>query len=507
MSDEVVSDHSSDPDFQPSRILVNNLALLTDRITRNQTKENRRSKSLGRTEILETNKNILNQSNRLVSSTENILTTTSKLLDECKNILDITNPPLATTDHLEDRPASSKKTIDWNEIEHYTYSPTGWLLNRDYSKIMEDDRDLRNERQNNKGPNTTEDIQKIVEQKINEALQIRQVYPNYVKPMTTNKDNLHITFQEAIRLLPESFDGKEIETLEIFLEKCEFAVKCVIPEAIPTLLQAIQTRLVGKARQVAKYRTFEKWDELRDLLKSNLEPQRTTPYLYLELYAIKQRHGEEVLTYAMRIEQLQNLIIEQETADLPPEIAKAVENTINRQVIQVFMEGLGELKHFIKARNPETLDKAIQAAREEERIRTSNREAKQYLKPESRPSRPNIQFSPTTGNCHNCGLKGHYAKNCLKKIQNHKPVRDQNQKPNVEVRTITCNYCKKVGHKIAECRKRLYVNSKNNAGSQPEPSTSFKNVENSRRPGNGGRPAGSLQTAIIQLEECSPTQQ
>lgn len=76
--------------------------------------------------------------------------------------------------------------------------------------------------------------------------------------MTANKDNLHITFQEAIRLIPKLFDGKDTETLKIFLEKCEFAVKCVIPEAIPTLLQAIQTRLVGKARQVVKYRTFEK---------------------------------------------------------------------------------------------------------------------------------------------------------------------------------------------------------------------------------------------------------
>jgi hypothetical protein len=37
------------------------------------------------------------------------------------------------------------------------------------------------------------------------------------------------------------------------------------------------------------------------------------------------------------------------------------------------MEGLGQLKHYIKARNQETLEKAIQAAREEERIRNSNR--------------------------------------------------------------------------------------------------------------------------------------
>lgn len=102
----------------------------------------------------------------------------------------------------------------------------------------------------------------------------------------TNKDNLNITIQKALRLILKSFDEKNTETLEIFLEKCDFAVKCAIPVAIPTLLLVIQPRLVGKVYQVVKYRTFEKWDELKDTLKSNIEPQRT-PNLYLELYAMK----------------------------------------------------------------------------------------------------------------------------------------------------------------------------------------------------------------------------
>jgi len=71
----------------------------------------------------------------------------------------------------------------------------------------------------------------------------------------------------------------------------------------------------------------------------------------------------------MRVEALQNLFIEQETAECSPEVAQAMEISIKRQVIQVFMEGLGNLKDYIKARNPLTLDKALQAAREEERIK------------------------------------------------------------------------------------------------------------------------------------------
>jgi len=42
------------------------------------------------------------------------------------------------------------------------------------------------------------------------------------------------------------------------------------------------------------------------------------------------------------------------------------------------VENLGELKNVIKARNPETLEKAVQSARQKEGIINSNREAKQY---------------------------------------------------------------------------------------------------------------------------------
>lgn len=70
--------------------------------------------------------------------------------------------------------------------------------------------------------------------KYNKYTQIMQ------KSLITNKDNLHITFQESLKLISESFDRKETEALEIFLEKV--VVKCVTPDPIPTLLKAIQTR-------------------------------------------------------------------------------------------------------------------------------------------------------------------------------------------------------------------------------------------------------------------------
>jgi len=185
-----------------------------------------------------------------------------------------------------------------------------------------------------------------------------------------------ISLEVALRLLPHSFNGDNQKDMEIFLEKYEFALACTNRKVQARLLQGITVRLTGKARQAIKFRTFDTWPALRDTLKSALEPQRTTTHLFLELYSTKQKLGEDVLSYSSRIEKLQNLIVEQETNGKSLEVAKALEASFKQQAVQVFIEGLGPLKNFIKARNPTTLEKAIQASREEERVRKSAEESK-----------------------------------------------------------------------------------------------------------------------------------
>jgi len=50
-------------------------------------------------------------------------------------------------------------------------------------------------------------------------------------------------------------------------------------------------------------------------------------------------------------------------------VSKALEASLKAQPVQVFIEGSGALNDFIKARNHPTLEKAIQAAKEKERVR------------------------------------------------------------------------------------------------------------------------------------------
>jgi len=161
-----------------------------------------------------------------------------------------------------------------------------------------------------------------------------------------------IGLEAALKLLPATFSCINQEDLEVFLEQCEFAIMCANDRAKPRLLQGIMIRLTNKARAAIKFRTINSRNELKETLKNSLETKRTTTHLYLELYSSKQRPNEDVASYSSRIESLQTLILEQETSGKTLEAATPLENSLKAQTIHVFIEG--NLKDFIKARNPPT---------------------------------------------------------------------------------------------------------------------------------------------------------
>jgi len=310
-----------------------------------------------------------------------------------------------------------------------------------------------------------------------------------------------IGLEAALKLLPSTFSGVNQEDLEVFLEQCEFAIMCANDRAKPRLLQGIMIRLTSKARAAIKFRTINTWNELKETLKNSLEPKRTTTHLYLELYSSKQRPNEDVASYSSRIESLQTLILEQETSGKTLEAATALENSLKAQTIQVFIEGLGNLKDFIKARNPPTLDKAIQAAREEERVRKSLEESKRFYEVPNKHQNGRTPNKKPSTPCFHCGKMGHWARDCRSQQSTSNSGNSANHPPKATVNTITCRYCKKPGHTKEVCRKLKYVNSKK--GTETSENASKNQGNQSQSDINGGRPASSIKTAAVSFQNSS----
>lgn len=189
-----------------------------------------------------------------------------------------------------------KNKIDWtrDQIHYENYPSERELLDQDIVNIMSDNQKFQpiaarstdnpaRDSLTNQSISSEDEINRIVNLRIKEILEVRD------SRQGENLSCTQIGLQEAIQLLPKSCDGKDTKQLEIFLEKCEFAVSCTVGAAFPKLLYAIQTRLTGSTRRATKYRTFGTWEEFRDLLKVTLKPQRTTQHLYLELYVKKQK--------------------------------------------------------------------------------------------------------------------------------------------------------------------------------------------------------------------------
>jgi len=77
------------------------------------------------------------------------------------------------------------------------------------------------------------ELSKLIDLKIQEIMKTRD---SASQRQGDSISNNQIGLQDAIRLLPNSFDGKDTENLQIFLEKCEFVVSCVVEPVIPRLL-------------------------------------------------------------------------------------------------------------------------------------------------------------------------------------------------------------------------------------------------------------------------------
>ncbi|KAE9523082.1 hypothetical protein AGLY_016520, partial [Aphis glycines] len=123
--------------------------------------------------------------------------------------------------------------------------------------------------------------------------------------------------------------------------------------------------ITGKALEVCRYRETSDWKTIKKILRGAFEQQLSPQTLQIGLNSVRMKNDEDVLTYTGRVEQLYYNLCNATLENKTPEEARILRQTLKDQALAIYINGLQmDLQTILRARNPETLELAMQMARQ-----------------------------------------------------------------------------------------------------------------------------------------------
>lgn len=240
------------------------------------------------------------------------------------------------------------------------------------------------------------------------------------------------------------FDGQApYDNLDSFINKCNTAMDMVPDEDAKNVLYLfIKNKIGGDADGRIGNRVINTWAELKNFLRQIYSTKKSYSQIQGELSKCVQGPAETATSFSRRLE----IIYRQLVCSLDNTLTAAVKEgqiaLIQSQALDTFLAGLREkLKIVVRAQKPESLEDAIAISIKEEQF---------FMTSDS-----NNKTSLTTRFCHICNINSHNTAICRFNTRDY-PSEGRGLPPPTQI--ITCNFCKKNGHKISECRKRLNQN-------------------------------------------------
>lgn len=171
-----------------------------------------------------------------------------------------------------------------------------------------------------------------------------------------------------------NFDGNKTQLSE-FISSCETAMRLIEPLEKPVLLELIKLKLVDRAYHATKFRTFEEFKDLKELLIVLFGEKQSRARLETSFYSCKQGNNETVMQFTDRIEEFMYKLIDCVTSVVEEEYRRSHEDQIRIQARNIFINGLRDpLGLILRARDPESLEDAIGLAVAEEREQKARQE-------------------------------------------------------------------------------------------------------------------------------------
>lgn len=236
---------------------------------------------------------------------------------------------------------------------------------------------------------------------------------------------------ELCNIIPE-YDGDSI-LLNAFINSCNAAISLASETQIVLLTIHIKNKLKGRASQLINSRDLKTWPVIRNLLSCHFGESRDINSLIFDFQQLKQGHNENPQNFVHRVNahhaKLYSSINSQ--IDLSDDQRHAQLKLIDGIALKTLIIGIdNKIGQVLRAAQPTNLTEAASIVRTEHQL--------SYLE--------------------NKRSYAHSSSN--------------NMQPN---RIKKCNFCKRVGHLISECRQRN--SSYNNQQSFPERNNSHHNFQ------------------------------
>ena len=210
--------------------------------------------------------------------------------------------------------------------------------------------------------NTINEIEKrVIGTRTKQNIVHTQLQPVTRKPRAKMAE-AKLSLKDISSLIPNCADEKDVYA---FIRACDYACEAIEKEQLPLLTKFIATKLTGKALDVCRYRETSTWDNIKFILKSAFEQPLSPQILQISLNSLRMRNDEDVQSYNGRVEKLYYNLCSATVANKPAEEAKILRQAITEQALAIYINGLKmNLQTIIRARDPKTLEVAMQLARQ-----------------------------------------------------------------------------------------------------------------------------------------------
>lgn len=324
--------------------------------------------------------------------------------------------------------------------------------------------------------------------------EVRRLQTSKVAPVRTVPNNTRVTIKDALAYVTP-YDGKSIFVSQ-FIRSCRRAISMLAPSEERIFLELLRQKLTGAARSALEYTEYSTLTELETHLRNIFDTCRTVNQCKADLEQTSWGNSEPMTDFINRVQALHGNIVYAETQTLNRDLTAEERARIDREAKEAFLNGIPPLLRLqINAQSPRKLDDAFGFAIQ--MAKTYNRDIERFGA--TAKASFSIHVTKTDKNnedltknlrsfqpfkCDYCKRTGHTVDRCYRRMNDEEDKSDQSQPKTDDSAANTgqsgnqnnfkCDFCRKGNHSLINCRnferlekKRQSMKESGNASTPP----------------------------------------